>query len=257
MLWIPDLSLSTPSPAGRRINWASSQADGLVSFLPMDDPSIINKDFSKYSVNGSITGSPTILQTERGGMAQFDGLTNYMDLMWPLETSNIRNFTVSFFLKLTTNTNYAIIEIRSSSFAGFVLYYDYNLSKLIFYSNQPTINSYTLYSLSGLYDNKPHLIGCILDNCTMRLYVDGVNQGGELTISSTNYIHNTVRVSRDCTGVKLPGAFRDIRVYNRALSPGEIANIYSNPDSIWQDDDIYLYTQQFKPWFAQPSMTWM
>jgi hypothetical protein len=87
---------------------------------------------------------------------------------------------------------------------------------------------------ANVWDGQWHHIAGTYDGATVRLYVDGVEQGGgNAATSAINYVladNNVFRIGgyrSSCVDFLFSGDIDEVQVFNRALTAAEIAAIYS------------------------------
>jgi hypothetical protein len=100
---------------------------------------------------------------------------------------------------------------------------DFRLNGTQFWAgpNQTTLN---------IMDNAWHHLACVRDADHVRMYLDGVQQGAAPIPGGTSFdttVGASIGYSRQWTSGWFKGLIDDVRVYGRALSPGEIADLSS------------------------------
>jgi len=216
--------------------------NGLISHLRFNEGSGITAYDSVSSNTGTLANSPTWNSSANcvsGSCIQFGG-GNYVSItdLEGLSTVADNSFTIGAWSKIFDKSDYHTIIRRDN-------YYNQGSE------NRRVINiethKTTGYVGFGLYDgtgygvvgnidrtdNKWHHFMGVYDaiNKNMYLYVDGVLEGSSLNIGVTSY--NTMR-SPWTVGTATPyyphgnmsGLIDDVRIYNYALSPAEVNQVY-------------------------------
>ena len=184
-------------------------------------------DCSRYRNNGTIVGA-ILKQGRYGGALQFDGVDDYVNCGNDASLNPTEAITVETWAKLdiaaAEESSYRPLIYRGSAyllraegkisgnkFSFFI--YDGSNWELGAYSNfQPT--SGVWYHVVGTYDRQH-----------VKIYVNGKLRGSS---GRTGAIQSTGTNTVVGYGMSeyFPGFIDEVRVYNRALSVGEIRNLY-------------------------------
>lgn len=175
--------------------------------------------------NMSTTSSPTIGKIGQG--LRFDGTDDYINLGTP-ETFNLGagNFTLCSWFK-TTNTEEDIVA-NGVGVNGNYLLMSY-LGKLrghIWYSsNSNTIDSNVVVN-NGTWQH-----GCqVVDSTNISLYINGTLDKSQALVGTKAGIAGTGIIGHRSTAAgaaHFDGLIDDVRIYNRALSAGEVKQLYN------------------------------
>ena len=90
-------------------------------------------------------------------------------------------------------------------------------------------NGATNYITTGnsLADNKWHLITCIRSGSTLTLYRDGISEGTPASPTGSAATSESLFLGFDgSTARNFNGIIDEVRIYNRALSAGEVGQLY-------------------------------
>jgi hypothetical protein len=221
---------------------ATDAIPGLVAHWKMDETSGTTLvDSSPYGNNATTVGSPTFVPGLQGNALQLDGSTQYatapnsasLDINGAGASSAI---TLAAWIKPTNTTATTQNIIKKANTSSISDGYELSLGsatstwpqKVFFRLNQLTsgdgfrVNSTTNYPLNGTAWMH---IAATFDGTTMKLYVNGVQEGGDVTGPAGGIVSNTLAVgigAQPNASTKFMGLLDDARVYNRALTPEEI-----------------------------------
>jgi hypothetical protein len=241
----------------RKINLDSTQATGLNVFVPMDDLSgnyvcdYANKDFYQIIYSYGSTVGPM------GPCMSFDQV-NYVNLG---SSNKVKpnNITINIWAIVTRDALQVLIGRRkdSASVAPASYGLSYRGSGVMYFTIANSSSTEAAATSSNVILNKIQMWTGTFDGSTIRLYLNGIEQtpsnySGNILYS--NDYTTAIGVYPYFTSFNFQGLAWDARIYNRALSQSDIMELYTNPDGIWLKDEVFTYTQQFKPWFAQPSI---
>lgn len=152
--------------------------------------------------------------------------------------------TISYWVK--TDTNFSNIHVQKFSNSG-------NLGWLIYQTNTGDLRfgiiiggAWKAVTYTQTLSDRFHHISGVYDGTAVRLYVDGVQVGetaatGTITPATSRplYIGNTFD---DIGDYGLDGSIDDLRIYKRALSVGEIENLYASHSRLPITDGLILWS---------------
>jgi len=210
---------------------------GLVGYWTFNEgTSTVALDYSGNKNKGTLVNGPTWVNGKQGKALNFDGGNDYVEVS---DTPTLR-FTTSFsvssriYFKATDGVNDDVIvtkTLHASSQTGYYLIQNVGATTVSvgFYDGVGYRIASGATSI-GL-NTWAHVVGIFDDNGnTLRVYVNGV-QDGELTSVTGNPQSNTdplnIGSNQDQLGKTINGLIDDVRVYNRALSAGEVAALYN------------------------------
>lgn len=169
----------------------------------------------------------------------FDGINDYgiIDITNTLLDMGEGEITVSLWIKVrSTPTIYGMI-FRNMAVGG---NYGYGLMTQLGTTNiraeiYPNNNTRQNYSNSGtLTIDNWHLLTTVFERDVVRVYIDGmetknypVTVTGYVGYNNANYDPFIANYDTGTNGWYLNGQISDLRIYNRALTPSEILNIYN------------------------------
>src|SRR3989338_8633774 len=210
---------------------------GLVGYWSMNEGTgTYAGDASGNKNTGTLTNGPTWVDGKRGKALNFDGSDDYVDAGNILTFTNSQTLTLSawFKIKSFTNRNYLIARQNTTGTRQ-----DYAISvannTTVSYSYDNTANpvafiNWTVPTIPA--DTWNNFTVTVFSNGTVTGYFNGValsNQSG----AHDNYISTVLNLGRShITGsgpqVYINGLIDEVRVYNRALSAGEIQALYNS-----------------------------
>ena len=194
--------------------------DGLVAYYTMDNNV---QDQSGNGLNGTLMGNPTFVAGKAGLALSLDGQNDYVDC------NNAAGFDITDEITLSAwvNTNDAgndehnpFVGKGDQSYA--IKHATSNAIEFFIYDNASwqTIQSPITSSFNGVW----HHVAGTYDGTQLKLYIDGglaAMMNYEGSIASSTYPVNIGRNSQE-TDRLYEGSIDEVRIYNRALSEGEI-----------------------------------
>lgn len=227
---------------GIQINWGRPVTDGLVAAYFMNEGSG-NKafDLSGNGNHGTITNALWV-PGKFGPVLSFDGSGDYVDVGRPPHTNRI---TVSAWV--TTNT----ASPSADTIAGrdddtnrawsMYMLNNTTLRFFIFIGNTVKIKDHTITLATNTWY---HLVG-VYDGANVRIYVNGVDVGTP-TAATGNIDNDPVNTQIGCdlntVHISWSGLIDLPMIFNRGLSPSEIAKLYREPFCFMEPSfDLMLY----------------
>ncbi len=180
-------------------------------------------DLSGNGNNGTLINGVGY-DSANGGALLFDGLNDYVSVLSALnQTPSNQAWSVNAAVKLVSTAPSGTQQLVNLDLGANLSWYSTN--KLLLYLNSGT-NDYYDYGNFNLKDDKWHIVTFVFQNSTGRreIYIDGVDvstTGPNLT-STPSGIPATLTI-----GTTLSGKIGDFRLYDRALSPADVSQIYT------------------------------
>ncbi|KKQ23516.1 MAG: hypothetical protein US38_C0014G0003 [Candidatus Roizmanbacteria bacterium GW2011_GWC1_37_12] len=247
----------TAASLGSNIKNLSSLSDGLVGYWKMDESTTntctggVNDscDSSGNASNGAWNGNTTSAAGKFGNSTTYDGIDDYTSVTensaWEFSSS----FTLSTWVYSNgTQIAYAGIVAKdlSSSMGNYGFFYDSGgtIVRFGFYgtnSVQSEVDTQTAIPTGQWV----HLIGVFDDvNNTLYIYQNGELKEKDTTITNTPSTNDNSLIfgSRQAglSSYEFNGKIDEARIYNRALSPKEVRDLYSwapGPAGYWNFDE--------------------
>ena len=201
-------------------------------------------DRSGSGYNGTFTDSPTAIIGKSGQALDFDGSNDYVDMGDVLDVTDGSKFSISgWFYRDTATATHTIVAKKNASGtgAGYLVYLDATTDKLVLDVGDGT-NTYSVASTSTFTAPGWYHFVAVWDDAsaaTTEIYINGTadNSTDTGTISSLGNLSNALNLrigAESDAGNPFDGKLDEIRVYNRALSAGEIQSLYAlgAPDKI-------------------------
>lgn len=221
-------------------------ANGLVGYWKMDEASWTQNctatsvtDSSGNSNNGkscpSTTG-PTTTGAKFGNGGNFDNTNDYVEVA-DANSLDVTQLTLSAWVKLNTNVTGTRTVIQKSTTAGTDGYsMDINSGAIRFCAAGGCVSSTgTLTAATWAH------IVATFDGTNTRLYLNGAQDTTATTVTSVPTNALVLRMGADSAGANLVnGVMDDTRVYNRALSAAEVAQLSNwapGPVAYWNMEE--------------------
>jgi large repetitive protein len=200
----------------------------LVAYFPMNEGSgSAIKDSSAYHHNGTTTGSPTWIAGVEGTALSLSGTGQYATVSDTATLDITSGITLAAWVKPgKTGTQYLIKKAVQTGTNGYELSMATTGTFFVRFNQTTSGNLYRLDSktlYSTLLNTWVH-VAATYDGTTMRLYLNGVEDSAKartVTIA-TNALALAIGAESN-GGSPFQGAMDEVRVYNRALSPVEVA----------------------------------
>ena len=184
-------------------------------------------DTSGNNNNAALVNGPIWTAGHSGLALNFDGIADYVNAGNIAALNGLTAVTVSAWVKGSVDalSPDAVIVGKDQAFAMVVVA---DTAMFALKSGDSWYSS--PFSITSVDDGKFHFLTGVYDGTTLRIYVDGVQEGshniGGLTLNAslTNLEVASCAGGPDCdpSGEMWSGVIDDVRVYNRALSQGEI-----------------------------------
>ncbi len=234
------LTLYSFTGIGSEVNSSASQPQGtgrldsgLAGYWKLDEGSGTSAADSSTNANtGTLTNGPTWTTGQIGSAVDFDGTNDYITMGDQSIHEGMAMMALSGWIKMDAlpASNYFVITkssaigqyrlaISSTGMPTFVVATTNNA----WYSSGTTASGTTALTTSAW----THLLGTY-DGQYVRLYVNGVLVGAGSQAISGNIVSSTseFRLSYDSYGNYFNGQIDEVRLYSRALSADEVADLY-------------------------------
>jgi len=209
----------------------------LVGYWPMDEGSgTTTVDVSGENNIGTITGAirAATSSCKVGRCLDFDGVNDYVNVSGlAADMSGVARFSVSLWAKADTNQIAgAAISIRKgdSDPGNLFILYPYDLSAgngaRIYFNGSSIINENGIDRTDGDYHHFVFVSGSATNH---EVYVDGVSVGASSSDKTLPSPVTDIDIGRwsGSGGQVFNGSIDEVRIYNRALTAGEIEAIYN------------------------------
>lgn len=201
----------------------------LVGYWPLDESSGEAKDHSGNenhgTVNGATQGSTGILgrnaysfngssdDVSLGDSTTFTGFDSFSVSLWAKFGTNSVSSNMHLFSTAGSNTNEWQVDLQSST------------DQIRFYVKTGSGSSGP-ESITPSTDTWVYIVG-VYDGSTVYNYIDGVKENtASLTGTVADNGNSTHIGAEDSSSGNFDGEICDVRLYNHALSPNEIAYLY-------------------------------
>lgn len=251
--WAYHREEETPSSAGTSTAADSSgnsrpgtyggTTNGPSTWWAMNDGSGTTAADSSGAANpGTLVNSPSWVNGANGGGLAFNGTSSYVAGRGPAVHSNA-SLSVAAWVNLNSTgsgSDEAAVSQNGTHSFGFLLGMDGTSKKWVFKMANSDVTSPTVVSeySSNLASTAVwvHLVG-VYDTSVQKiyLYVNGSvigNAGKTLSWDATGAVQAGRDLAADSWGQFFNGSVDDVRIYNRALSATEIANLAQSKQSV-------------------------
>jgi hypothetical protein len=203
--------------------------EGLVLYLSMDEYSgLIAYDGSGYSNDGTIDGASWV-DGKFGKALSFDGINDYVKVLHSSSLALTHEVTITAWINFADTLGYRVIVRKVG-----VNWIDYGLT--LNWDNNHLVAGITdsdgvLHELSSIFELTPNVdyfVGMTYNNSVLKLFVDGVLDNS-LTINKDIYNSGLDFFMGSHAGTEqfFEKNIDEVRVYNRAKSEDEIAELYA------------------------------
>ncbi len=241
--WTPKIKSSTYGRASS-VTWAAVPTSPILALDPLTSATGSNgiKDISGNGYHGTISGTASINTSDNTFV--FDGASSSkVDVTNSSFLSAVNGktaLTLSMAAKCTNSGKPRAGGLVSNTSTGYVFSFLYFTETSVTFhdrlsSSSETIKSLTTSIVPGVY----HTATATVDytNGIAILYIDGVEKvrstdwfkGTKANVSAFRLGQNSTQSS---SGYQFQGSIKNVRVYDRALTPAEVAALHDNSKSI-------------------------
>ncbi len=201
----------------------------LIGWWKLNDGSgTVAVDSSGYDNDGTFEGNPQWVEGKIGGALDFDGTNDYVDCgNDPLFGIDTNQMTVAAWVTVRSNANaWQVIAAKGE--------YAWRLSNVnldprfhfgITWWNQP--NTYSVDGSTAVGFNEWHHVAGSFDGTNINVYLDGVLDGSATTPEPIGTNDENVLIGNSPYDLVRfwDGLIDDVRIYNVALTPEELADV--------------------------------
>jgi hypothetical protein len=211
---------------------------GLVAHWKFDEyegtTSTTTYDSSGNSNNGTLINGPTRASStcKISNCLSFDGTDDYVNVprSSSYETSNI-TITAWVFLNNTT-ANHELVRKQAAGGSGFDLRWE-NGAQVRFWVKAGGSWDNIEINRSKISAGNWHHIAAVYNTVTMKLFVDGVEEGSKIHSVGGNIQYDSADLHigsgrPEDASYNMNGKIDEVRIYNRALSTDEVKQIYQS-----------------------------
>ena len=233
-------------------------SNGLVGYWRMEESSWNGtagevKDSSGNSFNGARSGNATTASGKFGNGGSFDGTSDYVSLGNTASVSGATGITISSWIYTNSNPDETIIGRALASAGatrGYRLYTDFSGTIFFTITTTGTGTSSNASWNTGItlsQSSWQHIVTSYDGpSATARIFVNGALQATNTALTTGSMADGadiaTIGASND-GNYSVNGKVDDLRLYNRALSPAEVAKLYAfspGPVGHWKMDENTL-----------------
>ena len=215
-------------------------ANGLVGWWPFNGNA---NDESGNNNNGTVNGAT--LTADRFGNAGkaygFDGVDDFIEIIHH-PSLNLPNGTINLWFKTNSNNRMCLFnkanfnDASNENYNATLNYFSPGVSGIGYFSKYnsnclPGFGWFGAANSLNFSDGTYHMISCITSSTSIQIFVDAILQS---SIAAPNAQADTcsnsnLRIGQNWTNYLEPyiGDMDDIAIYNRALSPTEITQLYT------------------------------
>lgn len=221
----------------------STLSNGLVGYWKMDESSWNGTasevvDASGNGNNGTAANGPTTAAGKFGNSGGFDGTDDKINISDSTSLNPGAQITMSSWIKPTSVGGYRRILAKSTS-RDYVFMFNTD-GKLL---TQFSIANQAVYagSTTTLTTNRWYHVSATYDGRAIRIYIDGVLDSTTLATGTIDNHGGVLNIGWDpASGSPFYGSIDETRIYNRALSPAEVSQLYNfapGPVGYWNFEE--------------------
>lgn len=210
----------------------------LIAHWKMDEGSgVIAADSSGNGHTGSLVGGATWTPGRIGQAVRLDGIDDHVSAAHSADENAFPLTVSAWFQTSTTSGARAVVnKYRAASFDGYQIFFN-NGRLCAWYLRNSSNNVYDgttcLFSVPGYNDGLWHQAVFVVDASGGTFYVDGTEKGQRAwtgtagPVTSIEPVHLGHYPGATAGTEYLPGAVDDVRLYSRALTAAEVAQLYA------------------------------
>lgn len=208
---------------------------GLVGYWSLNEGTgLIANDSSGNGNKGTTTPStaPTWVAGKRGGALKFDGVDDKITLgnISAFNFSYTLPFTLSAWVKPSALGSIGGIITKYGTTAG-TRQYAMNIRSTGTIQCLREVVPFNVFSTTVLQIDRWYHVSCVYNGSTMSLYINGQSDATPVSLGSVSPINENVNIGNSENGDNFSGSVDEARIYNRALSATEIANLYRQTET--------------------------
>ena len=224
-------------------NWSEfavieESSTGMVAFYNFSEGSgnvAIDRSINQNTAN--IYGGASWPTVNGGNCTYFDGYKNYIDCGSSGLFDLKQGVTVSAWIAPSAHQTASEPGIVGKDLNSYLLTYYPTDGRVYWYIN----NAGGTYTRASVSTNTWSLVTATYDGSYLRLYINGQPSGtptaysGTVAYSAANLLLGCRSASGGVPSLPFKGYMDDVRVYNRALSSGEVSALYSSGEKSARD----------------------
>ncbi len=216
--------------------------DGLVGYWKFDEPSTAGtyEDSSGNDNTGTAAGNASTTAGKYGNGGVFDGDGDYIDVDNPTTAMDVSNVTISVWVKpndVTFEGGIVVSPIDFNNKWGLIWNDDSGGQPIVVSDLGPDITGRQA-NIAPTRNQWHHIVAIPSSH---KLYVDGSEvETRDITESWMSY-NGKLGIGRHYDSINFNGQIDEVRIYNRALSPDEVKELYEwapGPVAWWKFDEL-------------------
>lgn len=227
-------------PTGATLNRAHPQADGLAFWWPgLEGEGGAPTDLVK-GVRTVAAGNAAIAPSQRGAAMVFDGTGDYFSVADRPDLDIVTPWTIGCWFRDQNGANYNHPEAGligktdgiNPEFSPYQLWIEYHALRLRFRTSFTSYEIIYDLTIGGVSHGAWHHVAAVYDGATLALYVDGRLVAGPTGVAAAPSANAfALYIGALGVGNYWTGQLEDVRIYNRALSTGEVAAWTADPSA--------------------------
>ncbi|HVQ58803.1 MAG TPA: LamG-like jellyroll fold domain-containing protein [Solirubrobacterales bacterium] len=220
-----DAANNTTTSADVSVTVNNAPATGLVLALGFNETSgVTATDASPSKNNGTVSGATSVAGGKIGRALSFDGVNDKVDVPDAASLDLTTGMTLEAWVNPTTKTGYRTALMKERNKDLVYALYASNGSTPKLENFTATENAATAPAANSLPLNTWSHLAATYDGTTLRLYVNGTQVATKAATGAMPNTANPLRIGGNSVwGEYFSGLVDEVRVYNRALTAGEIA----------------------------------
>lgn len=223
-------------PVNYKISSASAPTNGLVGYWKLDESSgLIASDSSGNNYTGTLKNNPTWVSGYIGNGLNFNGANHYVQVA---DNANINlagtPYTISFWFQHNLSSSQAAGVMNKFGNGGYLL--GISGGKFLV-RHVATGANYTLSGNVTLSSGIWYHATIVYDRSTLKIYING-NLDKQMNATADLAANTSQLELGRFSSAYYKGLLDEVRIYNRALSPSEVLDIYNDTGGTPPPPDI-------------------
>ena len=209
---------------------SGSSANNWFLTTPLSGPSVSNQNGESSGMNTTNIVQSNLTRTVpySNYSINFDAAgSDYINCGNDSSLALTSNFSVSAWMKSSSQTNYAVAVGKNNGNNGFSMQMRKNNNRFAFNINDGSWKQAYYDGINPIDDGKWHHVVGTFDGSTIKIYVDKIKgtdaSSGTMTSNTADF-----RIGSETSGNYFDGQISNVSYWNTALTEDDILNLYNN-----------------------------